>query len=164
MQPFSVSCCQAGNLTKNMNIKMCLATILVAACFASCKKGHLNNCKATMTDIAGAFKITKFETVSYSTGAAQDITSSLTSCQLSAIYQFNADSTATYNEPANCGGSSSGTWSVSGSGFYASFNSANANRIGLTSITSWNCVDLVLTTLFPSVNYNYRFTLTRVKR
>lgn len=117
-----------------------------------------------MTDIAGTYKITKYETVSYNTGTLQNVTSSLTSCQLSAIYHFSADSTAAYAEPANCGGSSSGTWRISGSGFYVSFNSVNANLIGLTSITSWNCDDLVLTTLFPSVDYNYRFTLTRVKR
>jgi hypothetical protein len=57
-----------------------------------------------MTDIAGNYKKTKFESVSSSTGEAQDLASTLTSCELSGIYNLNPHSSATYSELVNCNG------------------------------------------------------------
>ena len=114
-----------------------------------------------MAEIAGRYKITKLESVSYNTGAAQDITSTLTNCELLSIYNFNAGGTATYTELTGCNGSGSGTWNVSETGLYTSFTTGGGNRISLTSILSWDCISLVLITRWPSVTYNYRYTLTK---
>jgi Lipocalin-like domain len=115
-----------------------------------------------MVEIAGRYKLTKLESVSYNTGAAQDITSMLTSCELLSIYNFNADGTATYTEVTNCNGSGSGTWNLSEAGLNTSFTTGSGNRISLTSIVSWDCTNLVLITRLPSVTYNYRYTLTKL--
>ena len=114
-----------------------------------------------MAQIAESYQLTKFESVLYNTGAAQDVTSTLTNCELSGIYHFNIDGTAAYTESTNCSGSGSGTWSLSNS-LYTLFTSGDGNRISSTSITSWDCTNLVLITMFPSVTYNYRFTLTKL--
>ncbi len=114
-----------------------------------------------MAEIAGSYHLTKFESVSYNTGAAKDNTSSLTSCELSDIYTFHADSTAAYSELTDCNNNGSGGWGVSNATLYTSFTSGTGNRISGTSITSWDCSNLVLLTRFPSVDSNYRFTLTR---
>lgn len=143
-------------------MKMYLLSILVFGCLVSCKKTTTTSCQATMTDIAGNYKIIKYESVSYNTGATQDVTSSLPGCMLSAIYHFNSDGTATYSESGVCDGSRNGTWATSNSGFHSTFESANGNRVDATSITSWDCTNLVLTTMYPSVNYNYRFTLSKL--
>lgn len=143
-------------------MKIYLCSILVVACFVSCKKAASPSCGTTLTDIAGDYKIIKYESVSYNTGATQDITSSLPGCMLSAIYHFISDGTATYSESGGCDGSRNGTWAASNSGFHSTFESVNGNRIDATSITSWDCTNLVLTTMFPSVNYNYRFTLSKL--
>ena len=135
---------------------------LVITCIVSCKKKDVTTCDITMSEIAGNYKLTKLESVSYSTCAAQDLTSTLTSCELSGIYNFNTDSTATYSELVNCNGSGSGNWKLSETWLYTSFTSGNGNRISSTLIESWNCSNFVLMTRYPSVNYNYRFTLRRL--
>ncbi len=122
---------------------------------------HNNTCAITMAAIAGSYRLAKYELVSYNTGAAQDLTSTLNSCQLSGIYNFNIDSTAAYTELNNCSGSGSGRWGLSGTSFYTSFTSGEGSRINLTSITSWDCTSLVLTTSFPSAVSNIRYTLTK---
>lgn len=162
VQPFYNLGCQFQMTLNAYSMKTYLLSMLVVACFVSCKKSTATSCETTMTDIAGNYKITKYESVSYNTGATQDVTSSLASCALSAIYRFNIDSTATYTELNGCNGSGSGTWATSGSGFHTAFGPGNGNRIDVTSITSWDCSNLVLTTMFPSVTYNYRFTLSRL--
>lgn len=144
------------------NMKVYLLSILFFICFVSCKKAATTSCGTTMTDIAGNYKIIKYESVSYNTGATQDMTTALPGCMLSAIYHFNSDGTATYSESGSCDGSRDGTWAASNAGFHSTFASVNGNRIDATSITSWDCTNLVLTTMFPSVNYNYRFTLSKL--
>jgi hypothetical protein len=134
---------------------------LFITCFLSCKKKEATTCEITMTEIAGHYKFTKLEKVSYGTGEAQDITSTLTSCELSGTYTFNIDSTATYSESGNCNGSGTGTWDLPGTWMYTAFTLGNGNRINATFIESWDCSNLVLITRYPSVNYNFRTTLTR---
>jgi len=114
-----------------------------------------------MASISGNYKFTKLEKVAYSTGETQDITSTLTSCDLSGIYTFKTDSTVTYTESTNCNGNGIGTWNLPGTFMYTTFASGNGNRINATLIESWNCFNLVLLTRYPSVTYNYRFTLAR---
>ena len=143
-------------------MKTFFLSILVISFVVSCKKKDTDTCEITMAEIAGSYQLTKFESVSYNTGAAQDLTSTLPSCELSGIYNFKTDSTATYTELTNCNGSGNGTWSLSDAGLYTSFTSGNGNRISSTSITSWDCTNLVLMTRFPSVPYNYRFTFTKL--
>jgi len=41
---------------------------------------------------------------------------------------------------------------------YTNFATGTGNRIGSTSIVSWDCSELVLITQFPSVTYNNRYT------
>ena len=147
---------------KLINMKIFSFSVLIVICIVSCKKKDVNTCHINMTEIAGSYKVTKLESVSYNTGAAQDLTSTLTSCELLGIYNFNADSTATYTELANCNGSGSGTWNLSEGGLYTDFTTGSGNRISLTSIVSWDCANLVLITRWPSVVYNYRYTLTKL--
>jgi len=135
---------------------------LIITCTVSCKKRDSPACVITTAQIAGHYKLTKLESVSYNTGIAQDLTSTLTNCELSGIYNFNNDNTATYSELVNCNGSSSGTWALSETWLITSFTSGIGNRINGTLIESWNCSILVLTTQYPSVNFNYRFTLRRL--
>jgi len=136
---------------------------LVVTFFVSCKKNEATICAINMTEIAGNYKFSKLEKVSYSTGIAQDVTSTLTSCELSGLYTFNSDSTAEYSELAICNGNSSGSWNLSGTLLYTAFNSSNANRITGTLIESWDCSTLVLITRYPSVDYNFRITLSKVQ-
>ena len=112
------------------------------------------------TQIVGSYHLTKFESVSFNTGAAQDLTPTLTNCELSGIYYFKTDGTATYAE-SNCSNIASGTWNLSNGSLYTLFTSGDGNRISSTSITSWDCTNLVLLTSFPSVEFNYRYTLTK---
>src|SRR4051812_31315355 len=127
---------------------------LLTVCIVSCKKNDSTTCEITMTQIAGSYHLTKFESVSYNTNATKDKTSTLTNCEISGIYHFNTDSTATY-WVTNCSRVESGTWSLSGSFLNTSFTSSDVNRINNTLIISWNCTNLVLITTFPSVDSNY---------
>ena len=141
-------------------------SILAILLLASCKKNNTNTCEQTMAEIAGKYKLIKLELVSYKTGAIQDVTSTLTSCQLSGVFVLHSDSTATYTELSSCNDSGTGTWNLSGGinsseNLYASFTSGNGNYISLTSISSWDCRNLVLTTSFPYAQYNNRYTLAK---
>jgi hypothetical protein len=136
---------------------------LVTTCFVSCKKNEATTCDINMTEIAGNYKFSKLEKVSYTTGVTQDITSTLTNCDFSGMYTFNTDSTAEYSELAICNGNSSGSWNLSGTWIYTTFNSSNANRITGTLIESWDCSRLVLLTRYPSVDYNFRITLSKLQ-
>ena len=127
----------------------------------SCTRNHITSCQITMDDIAGKYKITKLESVAYSTGDAQDITSTLTTCERAGIYTFNTDSSAAYIEPNNCTGSGTGKWYTSNMWFYISLTPSDASRIGSTLIEKWDCSNLVLITRYPSVNFNNRYTLTK---
>ena len=131
--------------------------------FISCKKSNevVPVCDISMGEVAGNYNLVKVESVQYSTGLATDITSTLPSCELSGIYIFNTDSTASYTELSNCSGSSSGTWEISNLWLYTDFASGDGSRISPTLIESWNCSTLVLITRYPSTAYNYRFTLSR---
>jgi hypothetical protein len=150
-----------GSTLKREHMKTFFAGILLIAFIGSCKKNGAAICEQNMAGIAGKYKITRLEHVSYNTGAAQDATSTLTSCELSGTYTLRADGNATFAESINCNGSGNGTWDLSGGHFYISLNAGDGNQIGLTSVVSWDCTDLVLITQFPSVDSNYRFTLTR---
>ncbi|HLK30542.1 MAG TPA: hypothetical protein VKT28_18315, partial [Puia sp.] len=125
--------------------------------FVACAKKDTNVCQTTMAEITGTYHLTKFESVSYQTGAAQNRTSSLTSCEVSGIYKFNIDSTVTYSELSNCNNSGNGVWWASKTSFYSLFASGVSNRIGggAISITSWDCTNLVLITNYPAVDSNY---------
>ncbi len=114
-----------------------------------------------MASIAGRYQLSKLESVSYNTGEVLDITSTLTSCELSGIYYFKNDNTATYTELVNCNGNGSGTWSSSDTNLFTAFDSGNGNKISGTSIINWDCTHLVLLTRYPSVSYNNRYTLTK---
>ena len=143
--------------------------LLLLVFLSSCKKQKEdssantgNNCEISMTSVASRYKMTKLEYVSYNTGAAQDMTSLLSSCDLSGVYVFRTDSTATYFEAANCTGSSGdGSWKLEGTWLLTDFNTGNGYKVGLTTVESYDCKHLVVITRFPSVEYNYRYTLTR---
>ena len=111
--------------------------------------------------MTGRYRLTKFEWVYYNTGGAQDMSSTLLGCELSGIYTLKPDSTASYTESTGCTGSGSGTWSLSSVILLTAFTFGDGNRINLTYVQSWDCSILVVMTAFPSVEYNYRFTLTR---
>ena len=142
-------------------MKILFAGILVFVFLAGCRKKS-DTCDQNMADIAGKYKMTKFEQVSYSTGMAQDVTSYLTACQVSGIYTLNADSTMIYTETANCTGSGAGRWNIDGGHFYTEFNSGSSYLIHPTVIVSWDCNTLVLMTQYPNANTNDRITLTRL--
>ena len=114
-----------------------------------------------MADIAGQYKMTKLEQVSYATGMAQDVTSTLSLCQLSGIYTLVADSTISFSEPGNCPESGTGHWNIDNGNFIVMFNSGGG-YLRLTYIVSWDCKTLVLMTRYPNVNTNDRITLTRL--
>ncbi|HET6995462.1 MAG TPA: lipocalin family protein [Chitinophagaceae bacterium] len=114
-----------------------------------------------MAGMTGRYKIEKVESVSYNTGAAQDRTAVLTTCQRLGIYVFRADSTASYTGTGNCNGTINGRWYLTNSTFYIDFNSGNPGLHNLTALVSWDCTDLVLITRFPTVDSNYRYTLRR---
>ena len=142
-------------------MKALFVGILLTVFIASCKKEETRTCKKNMKSIAGRYKLSKVELVSYKTGEAQDVTSTLSNCDLSGIYIFNTDNTTTYAEMGNCSGSGSGTWGLSGGNLFTSFENGNGNKISPTSIVSWDCTNLVLITRFPTVEYNNRYTLTK---
>jgi len=149
-------------------MKKLFISIVVITGILSCNKKKdttgTTPCTVTIPAIAGSYKLTKLETVSFDNKTIQDITSTLSSCDLSGIYFFNADSTATYSAAAACSGNSSGTWRLGGvTGFFTSFNPGNKG-IGTTAtlISSWDCTNLQLMTMYPTVAFNHRFTLTRL--
>jgi hypothetical protein len=164
-QRFQESECHTS--CKWTHIKTFLLSILAILSLASCKKNAspeniTKTCEKYTAGIAGKYKLIKVELVSYWTGAAQDVTSRTASCQLSGIFELRTDGTASYAEPAGCNGSGTGIWSVPGEvTLYTSFTSGNGVYISGTSITSWDCTNLVLTTKYPAVEYNSRYTLTR---
>jgi hypothetical protein len=145
------------HLTSIKNLVVAIFLILVFGC----KKHKPVDCSETMNGIAGRYKITKIESVSYSTGSAQDRTTILTACQRTATYIFRPDGTATYTETGSCSGSGNGTWNFSNRNFNASFNSGHPILVYPTVLVSWDCTNLALITTFPTVDSNYRFTLTR---
>lgn len=146
-------------------MKNIIVFLLLNVSLLSCKKNYTTTvsavttvCENTVPAIAGIYKLTKFEVVAYATGQSQDVTATLTSCELSGVYNFRTDNTASYTEMAGCTGNGSGTWSLTEGGIlFTSFG----NRISNTSIVSWDCIHLVLITHFPSVISNNRYTLTR---
>jgi hypothetical protein len=145
-------------------MKNLLAAVLLITLLFSCRKNGVlckeppEVCERTVPGIAGNYKLTKFELVSFSTGQAQDVTATLTACELSGIYDLRIDRTANYTEMANCNGSGTGTWDLTDGGvLITSF----WTRIRNTSIVSWDCTNLILITHFPSVLNNNRYTLTR---
>ncbi len=142
-------------------LKTSITTLLLITFFFSCKKNNTGACEETMSSIAGRYKISKFELVSYNTGQSQDVTSTLTACQLSGVFNLRADGTVSYTESADCKNNGSGTWSVSDHTISASFDSGNNVLIEASHIVSWDCTSLVVITLFPSVANNNRYTLTR---
>jgi hypothetical protein len=145
-------------------MRLLIALVVAIALLISCKEKSITDpapCELTMQLFAGNYKITKLEKVYYATGIAEDITSSLTSCDLTALYNFKIDSTAAYSVGASCTGNTTGTWNISNANFNCSFASSQANRISNTTKVSWDCSKLVLITSFPSVVYNFRYTLSR---
>ena len=143
-------------------MKALFIPVLLTSLLLSCKKDNIKTCQKTVPGIAGIYKITKFESVAFSTGQAQDNTSGLTTCELSGIYELRSDNTARYSEITNCNGSGSGTWGLTEGGIlYTSFASGSGGRISGTFIESWDCNNLVVITRFPSALNNYRYTLTR---
>ena len=135
--------------------------ILVIISLASCTKNVTRVCEINMSSIAGNYKLTKFELVSYNTGVAQDVTSTLTNCESSGVYKFNVDNTISYTEMNNCNGNGNGIWNLTDGNLTTSFESGNGSRISNASIQNWDCKDLVLITSFPSVENNNRYTLTK---
>lgn len=126
----------------------------------SCKKNDTPVCETNMASMAGSYHLTKFERVAFSTGIPQDVTGTLSSCELSAVYNLNPDSTATYSEGGSCTGSGSGNWQYS-TNFIFSFKSGNGVRLNTAFFYSWNCTNLVVMTAYPSTVSNDRYTLTR---
>jgi len=148
---------------KSTNMKILFIPVLLTSAFLSCKKDNIKVCQKTVPTIAGIYKITKSESVAFSTGKAQDNTSGLTTCELSGTYELRSDNTAAYSETTNCNGSGNGTWGLTEGGIlYTSFGSGSGGRISGTYIVSWDCINLVLITQYPSVLYNNRYTLTRL--
>lgn len=145
-------------------MRLFIAIVVAIVLLVSCKEKLVTDpvpCELTMPLVAGNYKLTKLEKVYYATGIAEDVTTNLTSCDLAAVYNFKIDSTVTYTVPAACTGNATGTWNITGANFHCSFTSSEANRISNTSTVSWDCSKLVLITMFPSVVFNLRYTLTR---
>ena len=143
-------------------MKNLFTIVLLTSLLFSCNKSTVKVCEKTIAGITGTYKLTKFELVSFDTGQAQDVTNTLSPCELSGIYDLRVDKTASYTEMANCTGNGTGTWGLTEGGIlYTSFASGNGSRISNTSIVSWDCIHLVLITHFPSVVNNNRYTLTR---
>jgi len=142
-------------------VKSLLPVILFMGVLSGCHKST-ESCEQTMSAIAGQYKITRYERVTYGTGAVQDVTFYLTGCQLSGIYTLSADSTIIYQEQSNCTDSGAGRWRIESGGFYTEFNSGGGRNINLTTIVSWDCTNLVLISHYPNANFNDRFTLTRL--
>ena len=55
-------------------------------------------CDVSVSSIAGKYYLAKAEKVAFSSGAATDITSTLSNCELTAEYNFDMNGTATYTE------------------------------------------------------------------
>lgn len=137
-------------------------SILIITCLASCHKKETTNCETDITQIAGSYQLTKLEKVYYSTGAVQDVTNTLTSCQLSGIYHLNANSTAVYTEEATCTGSGTGTWRLEGTTPYIYFNTGFGGWINSAPFQQWDCNQMIFMTYYPTIEYNCRFTLSRL--
>jgi len=142
-------------------MKSLAATLLIVGLFAGCHKND-GSCDQTMAAISGQYKLTKSEHVAYGPGTSEDVTASLTVCQLSAIYTLNTDSTINYAEPGNCTGSGTGRWKIDTGMLYPEMNSGSSLLNHPTMIESWDCRTLVLISLYPSVDYNDRLTLTKL--
>src|SRR5436309_148603 len=110
-----------------------LTTVLVIVTILSCRKNDVTNtsdklavnatCKKTMASIAGKYRLTKVEQVSYPSGEAKDVTDSTDGCILAGIFKLFANGRAIYTEPSNCNGSGTGSWSISNGSVYTSFSS-----------------------------------------
>ena len=139
---------------------------LLFSAFYSCKKSTTKNpaCDVSVSSIAGKYYLAKAEKVAFSSGAATDITSTLSNCELTAEYNFDMNGTATYIESAVCTGGGSGTWKIENGNIVINYTSGNGSRLNTTSIVSWDCSKLVLITSTPSTLYNYRYTLSRLSR
>lgn len=135
-----------------------LATIVLC-----CKKSTKPVvCETTTASITGSYHLTKYERVIYATGIPQDMTNTLSACELNAVYKLNADSTAIYTENGSCTGSGTGNWRLyNGSSFVFNFKSGNGMRLNTGMFNSWDCTNLVLMTAYPSTISNDRYTLTR---
>ena len=140
-----------------------IVAVIIIIIAASCKKSTTPaNCELTTDAFAGMYKITKRESVAYTSGVATDQTVLLTDCVLSGIYDFRTDGTVTYTENGTCTGSGNGTWSISNTNLITSFVSGNGGTISQAQYTqSWDCTKIVLMTAYPSVVANDRYTLTR---
>lgn len=142
-------------------MKSFLLSMLAIVLIVSCRYDMKQNCATTMAAIAGRYHITKLEQVAFTTGVAQNITSTLTTCQLSDVYSFYIDSTATYTPLPGCGTNESGRWSVDNGYVSISFDPGNAHILSLTAFVSWDCSKLVMITLYPNAVSNNRYTLTK---
>jgi hypothetical protein len=143
-------------------MKVVCISLLAIIIIASCKKKDIATCETTMAEIAGNYKLSKLEKVYYNPDAIQNVTNTLTPCELSAVYVLKTDSTAVYTEPGTCTGNSTGSWYTQGAGMFIFFSSGNGSKINSASFTSWDCTSLVLTTMYPTVAYNYRYTLSKL--
>lgn len=127
----------------------------------SCKKNEIPGCELTTSNVAGSYHLTKVEEVLNPSGIATDMTSTLSSCERSAIYNFKSNGSATYTVNSGCSGQGSGTWAINEGRFSTSLSSGNEWRIGSTAFVSWDCNHLVLITLYPTSVSNNRYTLTK---
>lgn len=135
------------------------------ALLLSCKKSNTPDpvpCQLSVSAMTGTYQLIKAEKVAFAGGAATDITSSLSACELNAEYQFNAGGSALYTETSPCTGSGSGTWRIEDSKLIVDYTSGNGARINSTTVVSWDCSQLVLITSTPSTLYNYRYTLRKI--
>lgn len=136
--------------------------VFSAVIVAGCKKENTSTvCETNMHAVAGMYHLTKMEQVAYSTGIATDVTSTLSSCDLQAVYQLKTDSTITYTEALPCSSNGSGHWQLGNNNISISLSPCNGSRLNISFFSSWNCSSLVLVTAFPSALYNYRYTLTK---
>jgi hypothetical protein len=142
--------------------KLSFIVLLLATSILSCKKNNSKECQINTQAIVGNYHLTKFEQVNFTTGVAQDMTSTLSACQLSATYSLLQDSTALCTEGSGCTGSGTGKWSITeGLSFGFQFQSGDGVRLNAAMFQSWNCRELVIMTAYPSTLSNDRFTLTK---
>ena len=141
-------------------MKKVLLGLIVLASLASCKKSSDDiTCDVSVAGIAASYKLTNLTAYFPSPLPDQDQTSSLSSCDLSGIYQLKSDKTVVYTETGgSCSNSGTGTWDVVAGKL--SLSSPGYADLSNVPVTGWDCGTLTLSEDFGS-GAGLRYTFTK---
>lgn len=140
-------------------MKRLIIPMIVLMAFSSCKKDKDEvTCEASVSGIAGNYKVTKV-VISVSGFPDTDVTSStLSSCNSGGIYQLKADKTAAYTESTACANNDSGKWDVASNNLSIDFEPISGVTLDGSAISGWDCSTLVLSKNAGSGTFKYTLT------